>query len=147
MNSGLQWKDEYSLGHDIIDSEHKKLFEIANKIFEVKNPFTDSGKIKKLIHELYAYMKYHFDHEEELMSEISFERIDDHKQKHGEIITEMNKMLQESKDFNILELKLTYMMQKWLLVHILEQDLMLNKAIDYAASDKPASASESSSRP
>ncbi len=147
MNSELQWKDEYSLGHDVIDSEHKNLFEIANKIFAVKNPFTDSVKIKELIHELYKYMKYHFDHEEELMAEISFERIDDHRHKHGEIITEMNKILQESKDFNILELKLTYMMQKWVLAHILEQDLMLKKAIDYTASDKPASVPEPAGGP
>jgi hemerythrin len=146
VNSELQWKGEYSLGHDVIDSEHKKLFEIANQIFAVKKPFTASDKIKNMIHELYNYMKYHFDHEEELMAEISFEKIDDHKQKHGEIITEMNKILRESKDFNILELKLTYMMQKWVLVHILEQDLMLKKAIDHANADKFTSAIESASR-
>ncbi len=60
----------------------------------------------QLVHQLYDNMRYHFGHEEEYMAEVSFEGIDQHKKIHGGIIEEMNKLLNESKDFNILELKL-----------------------------------------
>jgi hemerythrin-like metal-binding protein len=130
MDSKLEWQNEYCLGHDVIDSEHKKLFEIANKIFAINNPQTDSKIIEQLIHQLYDYMRYHFGHEEEYMDEVSFEKIEQHKKRHGEIIEEMNKILNESRDFNILELKLVYVMQKWVLIHILEEDLKIKKAID-----------------
>lgn len=83
MNSEIQWKDEYCLGNDLIDSEHKKLFEIASQIFAIKNPQANSDKIKKLIHELYDYMRCHFKHEEEHMAEVLFEEIDQHKNPPG----------------------------------------------------------------
>ena len=51
MESRLIWKDEYSSGHDVIDSEHEKLFDIASQILAVDNPRTDSEKINELIHE------------------------------------------------------------------------------------------------
>ena len=130
MNSELMWKYEYCLGHGVIDSEHKKLFDIANQIFAISNSQENSEKIRKLIHELYDYMNYHFDHEEKFMSEISFPETGQHKKKHQEIIEEMNKMLNASKGFNILEINLVYIMQKWLLVHIIEEDMKIKKAID-----------------
>ena len=37
MEGQLVWKDEYNIGVDIIDREHKRLFKIINKLFR----FTD----------------------------------------------------------------------------------------------------------
>jgi hemerythrin len=138
MDTKLPWKDEYCLGHDVIDSEHKKLFSIANQIFAIKEPNMHSKEIKKHIHELYEYMRYHFGHEEEFMAELSFAEIEPHKKKHAEIIEEMNNILKGSKDFNILELRLVYMMQKWVLKHILEEDLKVKMAVDYRELNKSA---------
>lgn len=33
MDSQLVWSDEYNIGVDIIDKEHKRLFKIINKLF------------------------------------------------------------------------------------------------------------------
>lgn len=33
MNTQLVWSDEYNIGVDIIDKEHKRLFKIINKLF------------------------------------------------------------------------------------------------------------------
>ena len=33
MDGQLVWKDEYNIGVDIIDQEHKRLFKIINKLF------------------------------------------------------------------------------------------------------------------
>ena len=33
MESQLVWKEEYNIGVDIIDKEHKRLFKIINKLF------------------------------------------------------------------------------------------------------------------
>ena len=33
MNTRLVWSDEYNIGVDIIDKEHKRLFKIINKLF------------------------------------------------------------------------------------------------------------------
>ena len=36
MENQFVWKDEFNIGVDIIDKEHKKLFKIINKLFEFK---------------------------------------------------------------------------------------------------------------
>ena len=35
MGSQLIWNERYNLGVDIIDREHKKLFSILNKLFDI----------------------------------------------------------------------------------------------------------------
>ena len=129
MDSRLLWKDEYCLGHGVIDSEHKNLFDIANYILAVNNPRMNSDEIRERIHELYDYIEDHFEHEERFMSEISYPEIEHHKEKHREIIEEMNKMLDINEGFNVLEINLVYIMQKWLLEHILEEDMKMMKII------------------
>lgn len=130
MESGLIWKDEYSSGHDVIDSEHEKLFDIASQILAVDNPGTDSEEINKLVHELYDYMRYHFENEENFMHEMSFPDIERHKKKHREIINEIKKMQVLNEGFNVLEMNLIYIMKEWFLAHILEEDVKIKQTID-----------------
>lgn len=35
MGSQLIWNERYNLGVDIVDREHKKLFSILNKLFDI----------------------------------------------------------------------------------------------------------------
>jgi len=128
MGPLLQWKNDYCIGHDVIDGKHRKLFEIANQIFMIKNPLLDTEKIKTSIHELYDYMRFHFSHEEDYMAETSFPGIEDHKAKHREIISEMNEILLKSRNFIYLENNLVNLMHKWLLEHIIKDDLEITKS-------------------
>jgi len=135
MSSSLLWNDDYSIGHDVIDSEHKRLFEIADQIFSINNPLMDNAAIKKIVHELYDYMKKHFEHEEDFMSRVVYSDFGTHKEKHAEIICEMNDILKLSKNFIQIENRLVSLMRKWLLDHILKEDLKVKKAIDIHASE------------
>ena len=130
MESRLMWKDEYSSGHDVIDSEHEKLFDIVSQILAVDNPETDSEEIDELINELYDYMRYHFENEENFMHEISFPDIERHKKKHREIINEIKKMQDLNEGFNVLEMNLIYIMKEWFLAHILKEDVKIKQTID-----------------
>jgi hemerythrin len=128
MDLKFKWKDEYCLGNDTIDAEHKKLFDIANKVFSTKTSEFTLDEIKNILNQLFDYVRYHFKHEEEYMKEISSGELDYQKEKHAEIISEMNTMLKETKGINMLELKLAYIMQKWVLVHIIEDDMKITNS-------------------
>ena len=64
----VSWKAEYTLGHSVIDKEHKYLFEIAGGAFERVAPELRKSKIKTTIEHLNEYMKIHFTHEEAFIS-------------------------------------------------------------------------------
>ncbi len=125
----LAWKDEYNVGSDTIDTEHRKLFDLANDVFSIEDPQRQIDDIRLLLYKLYDYMTYHFEHEETLMSEIHFDAIEYHKTKHIEIIHEMNNIMQSIHQIALLPEKLTAMMLKWILMHILEEDFKMKSVI------------------
>lgn len=73
-------------------------------------------------------MGYRFSHEEDYMAEASFPGIEDHKAKHKEIISEMNEILIKSRNLIYLENNLVNLMHKWLLDHIIKDDLEITKS-------------------
>ena len=143
MSSSLVWNEDYCIGHDLIDSEHKKLFEIAGRIFAIKNPLMDVAAIRKSVHELYEYMKKHFDHEERHMADVVYSDMEAHKAKHAEIVGEMNDILKLSKNYIQIENRLVALMRKWLIDHILKEDLKVKKAIDIHESQHAGTATKS----
>jgi hemerythrin len=126
----LEWNVEYCIGDDVIDEEHRNLFVLANDIFQIRNPAEEIEKIRPLLYKLYDYMKYHFEHEEAFMSRIKFPAIVTHKIRHSEIIDEMNTIMKSSHQISTLSEKLTEMMEKWVLKHILEEDFKMKSAIN-----------------
>jgi len=64
-----------------IDKEHQNLFNMANEVFKIEDPQRQIDNIRLLLHKLYDYMKYHFEHEEAIMSQIHFEELEYHKTK------------------------------------------------------------------
>jgi hemerythrin-like metal-binding protein len=85
MEGQLVWKDEYNIGVDIIDREHRRLFKIINKLFR----FTDEkGKSQWACQEGIKFFKdhalKHFTEEEEYMASVNYERLGVHMHIHRE---------------------------------------------------------------
>ena len=121
--SKLDWKDEYCIGNESIDAEHKRLFDIANEILNINNPLMETPRIALLVKELYGHMREHFVHEEAHMESVSFDEIEEHKTMHKSIVTEMNDVLKMSKDYIQLDNLLVILMKEWVLKHIAEEDI------------------------
>lgn len=54
----IKWKDEFSIGIDEIDEQHKKIFDIANEAYDLlKDEFTIDkyDRITELLEELKNY--------------------------------------------------------------------------------------------
>ncbi len=68
----IKWDDAYSLGIKNIDDQHKKLFDIVDKIFSLQESKDVKGNIRTILHELFEYIKVHFKDEEEFMKSINY---------------------------------------------------------------------------
>jgi hemerythrin len=130
MTKLLEWSNEYCIGNDVIDEEHRNLFIMANEVFKIETPQAEIDKIRSLLYKLYDYMKNHFDHEETYMAQIKFTGIVTHKIKHSEIISEMNTIMKSSHQIAALSAKLSEMMVKWVLKHILEEDIKIRSSAE-----------------
>ena len=124
-----EMKQEYYTGINFVDEEHKKLFEIANTVYDLLIDDFISDKydyIMQVVNELKDYAKYHFQHEEKYMGEISYKRFLSHKVAHDDFIEKINAYDAEIIDDNQREslLNLLEFLTTWLVDHILKQDKM-----------------------
>lgn len=85
----IKWKEDYKTGIPMVDEQHKKLFEIANRAYEIlKDQFTldKYDDIVVILEELKDYAIYHFDCEEKYMKSINYEGLPTQKEQHNKFI-------------------------------------------------------------
>lgn len=78
-----QWRDEFKIGVERIDREHRQLFSIINKLYTMEK---DGKDIRWTCQEGIKFLKSHalshFDYEEEYMKSINFEGLAKHRALH-----------------------------------------------------------------
>ena len=121
------FKNDYRTGIDMIDEEHKKLFEIADKAYEVLMDDFIPDKydyIVEILSELKDYAETHFAHEEEYMAGIGYKKLFTHKVEHHDFIEKLNEYDLASIDENQKEaiMELLNFLNNWLVDHILKSD-------------------------
>lgn len=120
-------KDEYLVGIESIDNEHKVLFEIADEIYRLSvNEFVPDkyDNIADLIQRLKDYTKMHFEHEEAYMESIQYKKMFTQKVQHDQFKRKLEEMDLDSIDENQDEAiqDLLKFVTDWLVEHIIETD-------------------------
>jgi len=132
MAEMLVWKDEYATGIQMIDEQHKRLFEIGNSIYNLlENYLLDDkyDKIVAIVNELKEYTKYHFASEENYMREIKYRKYLEQKTEHSDFIDKLEEMelkdIDQNQEQYIRDL-LTFVFN-WILEHIIQKDKLIGK--------------------
>lgn len=128
----IKWKDEYSIGVEFIDEQHKKLFEIANRAYDLlenKLYIDKYDRIVEIIEELKDYTVFHFSSEEEYMKSIGYKRFLSHKVEHDDFVDKIKGVdlnrVDEDQDKYLTEI-LEFVVN-WIAKHILERDKLYVK--------------------
>jgi hemerythrin len=127
-----EMKEEYKIGINAIDEQHKKLFELTENTHQLlKNEFTldKYDRIVHLIEELKEYTIFHFKTEEEYMDSIGYKRMFMQKVEHDAFIKKISdidlKKIDENQDDYIIGI--LKFLNDWLVEHILEKDMLIGK--------------------
>ncbi|HBD9145769.1 TPA: bacteriohemerythrin [Campylobacter jejuni] len=122
-----KWDDSYSVHNAKIDEQHKKLFELAGKVEFMFDKPVYKDDVKALLAEFFNCMKDHFNDEEKYMKLIGYPDLEEHKRIHKEIIQSMIDLIKNIKSTNDLKEKLYTVSKKWLLEHILYEDMKVEQ--------------------
>ncbi|ALW22287.1 bacteriohemerythrin [Campylobacter jejuni] len=122
-----KWDKTFSVHNAKIDEQHKKLFELAGKVEYLIDKPVYKDEIKNLLAEFFNYMKDHFYEEERYMELIKYPDIETHKKIHKHIIQSMIELIKNIKSTNDLKKKLYLAVKKWLLEHILYEDMKVEQ--------------------
>lgn len=129
----FEMKDEYLVGIEMIDEEHRKLFEIAEKTYQLLHNEYLADKydnISDILQELKDYTIEHFQHEEEYMEKIQYKRMFTQKMQHRAFIQKLEEYsswnLDRSQDDVIQDI--FKFLTDWLTKHIYESDKLIGEA-------------------
>lgn len=88
MSNQLVWEDRFNIGVEIIDSEHRKLFGILNRLFTYR---TEESKSQWVCQEGIKYFREHamkhFTEEEQYMASIDYAGFETHRRVHDNFRT------------------------------------------------------------
>ena len=129
-----EFTKDYHTGIDFIDGEHAKLFEIANRAYDLlTNQFvTDKyDAIVAVLEELRDYTKYHFNHEEEYMKSINYSKRFSQLHQHTQFINKLESYNLKEIDVNQQEglLEILDFLALWLQGHIKGMDKKIGEAV------------------
>lgn len=128
-----EMKKEYLTGIEEIDNQHRRLFEIAEELYQLSREEFIVDKydhICKSLQELKDYTYFHFDSEEAYMESIGYKRMFTQKVQHDGLrkqIEEWNldNVTEENQEETIRDI--LHIVTDWLVNHILEQDKLIGK--------------------
>jgi hemerythrin len=117
------WSDKYSIGNGEIDSQHKKLFNIINRLKSISYEYYDIESVQPLVAELANYTRYHFATQEKYMGFIQYKDIVRHKIEHKYFEMRMSDLNLDRYTYypELLRFLINFL-SDWLLLHILEED-------------------------
>jgi len=121
----LPWTSDLSVSVRVIDDEHKVLLSVYNDLvgsIEHRDPKSVADKVVK---ELYGYTKYHFGHEEEMMSKLGYPELDEHRRQHAGFVNRIAEIQKHVDGGQANLASLAEFVQKWIVGHIMVTDKKL----------------------
>lgn len=120
----ILWQEEYSIGLETIDQQHKKFIEILNKLSESFAKDHTQREIIWILKELEQYALTHFKFEEKYFHEFHYKYTHEHERHHKSFYDKIQSLKQqlEAGD-SMLDFDVFTFMEEWLRTHILKEDL------------------------
>ncbi len=119
----FQWKEEYSVDHSEIDTQHKRLFQLAGDLHTAMTEGKGKDALTKTLNNLIEYTKHHFACEERLMQLHNYPDFAEHKAFHDELTS---RVLEFQRNFDAgrtaMSVELLQFLKDWLGHHIGETD-------------------------
>ena len=127
----LTWRDQYRVGLERIDREHRYLFDLINRFHDGHRGGAEPRELQRMLNDLVQYSEEHFRHEEETMLENEYPWLSAHCGMHEELYLAIFRLSEElAADSSSITMDTHSFLRNWLVSHILTHDLQF---ADYLA--------------
>ncbi len=127
MGNQLMWEERYNIGVDIIDTEHKKLFRVINRLFSfIEEEDKSSWVCQEGIKYFKGHAMKHFAEEEGYMESIHYPELETHKRLHQDFRWRILPALESEMELNNFSKEsirhFIGVCAGWLIAHTLTED-------------------------
>lgn len=127
----LIWREQLSVGNDVIDSDHKRLIEIINLV-EKSLVTINRSDLTLALSSLSQYSKAHFSREEKIADEAGYTQVPHLHKSHEALLKKLDQIKQEIGDewtASSVE-RFTIMLRDWLINHVIKEDMLMKPALE-----------------
>lgn len=118
----VTWSDEFTLGMQEIDEQHRVLIELINRVWVAVVKRVDRAEALPILEELEKYTITHFTAEEVFMREIAYADFREHKIEHDTFVSRIAAEKAKIAAGQPVALELVHFLKDWLINHILVAD-------------------------
>lgn len=130
----VYWTDKLSIGHELIDSQHKRLLDLVNDVAEAVDGVYDQEEVGKALRRLCDYTVEHFATEEDLMDMDAYAHYDTHLSEHMECTTKALEFLQAYSSGEQVDMRaFLQFVSRWICEHIQGVDMELGAFLNTQA--------------
>ena len=118
----INWKNEYSVGVDEIDAQHKNLLDMLNTLLQAIVEKTSKEGMEKVLEEMINYVDFHFKSEEKYTK--PHPNFSEHRLEHWQFVkTTMEFQKKFGRNENISIQEIFEFLVNWLTNHIIGTDV------------------------
>ena len=115
----FNWSDNYSVSVAEMDSQHKKLLDILNELYEAMNQRKGNEILNKVLTDLINYTRMHFAAEERYMQTHNYPGYNDQKKEHDFFIEKIKGFQSDLNAGKLtLSIEISTFLKNWLVNHI-----------------------------
>jgi hemerythrin len=118
----IAWDRSLMIGNEVIDMQHKHLFEIFEKFRCATQSINREAESTTCISEMLKYVEDHFSDEEAHMNAIRFYGLESHKVLHKEFVDKVNDYTDSCSSGYVPYADMLEFLVKWLTEHIMVED-------------------------
>ncbi len=123
MTPLLDWSDDFSVGIEEIDEQHKVLIGLLNELDMAIRQRRGSEITDSILKRLEDYTRVHFTLEEALMRVLDYPDYEAHKHEHERLIADLQALKKKyAADHSSISFELVHFMKNWLMTHTLGTD-------------------------
>jgi len=122
--SVLGWTEDLSVGVELLDGHHKRLFELLGDLYAAVQAGGSETAVGQVLDELVSYTEYHFQEEEKMLEAAGFANLENHRKVHKVLTGQVIRMRDDYKmdPRMVYAAELFQFLNGWLVNHIKVED-------------------------
>jgi hemerythrin len=130
------WREQMSVGNDLIDQDHRYLFCLINSIELALKHEEDVDAMLVFVQQLVAYTHFHFQREESIQKKALYPQSGSHQDIHRKILEHIGELEQDIREFHqhckdgslvdgereMITQRIMMLLREWVLDHVLKDD-------------------------
>ncbi|MFW6292510.1 MAG: bacteriohemerythrin [Spirochaetota bacterium] len=119
----VSWTPELSVGVEVFDAHHRRLFSLVNKLYDVMRSGSQKSTLEEVFDELLEYAVYHFGAEEKAFDLSGYPGADAHRATHAELVAKAGALRNDLDEGRpMIAVDVMVFLRDWVTSHILGED-------------------------